>query len=171
MASRLLALHPQGPVEHVWVAEVSLGRTKSPAKLVKGVARAWHTYKPRLPLTVRGLRIELREGAEPPAWAAKLARDGQAAPGSSSSSSAARRQSRSGGGGNTGSRPARPSLQQAAAGPASELEEKGRSMSKGLLLALAARLAFLALPMLPIRGKRIAVLHKVRQPWPVPCPC
>ena len=54
-------------------------------------------------------------------------------------------------------------MQQAAAGAAAELEEKGRSMSRGLLLALAARLAFLALPMLPIRGKRISMLHKVLQ--------
>ena len=58
-------------MEHIWVTEVSLGRTKSAKKLVKGVARFWSTFRLKLPLTVRGLRIELREGRELPAWAAR----------------------------------------------------------------------------------------------------
>ena len=61
----------QGPVEHIWITEVSLGRTKSAKKLVKGVARFWSTFRLKLPLTVRGLRIELREGRELPAWAVR----------------------------------------------------------------------------------------------------
>ena len=58
-------------MEHIWVTEVSLGRTKSAKKLVKGVARFWSTFRLKLPLTVRGLRIELREGRELPAWAVR----------------------------------------------------------------------------------------------------
>ena len=63
----------QGPVEHIWVTEVSFGRTKSAKKLVKGVARFWSTFRLKLPLTIRGLQIELREGSELPAWAARCA--------------------------------------------------------------------------------------------------
>ena len=58
-------------MEHIWVMEVSLGRTKSAKKLVKGMARFWSTFRLKLPLTVRGLRIELREGSELPAWAVR----------------------------------------------------------------------------------------------------
>ena len=58
-------------MEHIWITEVSLGRTKSAKKLVKGVARFWSTFRLKLPLTVRGLRIELREGRELPAWAVR----------------------------------------------------------------------------------------------------
>ena len=58
-------------MEHIWIMEVSLGRTKSAKKLVKGVARFWSTFRLKLPLTVRGLRIELREGSELPAWAVR----------------------------------------------------------------------------------------------------
>lgn len=55
------------------MAEVSLGRTKSAKKLVKGVARFWSTFRLKLPLTIRGLQIELREGNELPAWAVRCA--------------------------------------------------------------------------------------------------
>ena len=58
-------------MEHIWITEVSLGRTKSAKKLVKGVARFWSTFRLKLPLTVRGLRIELREGRDLPAWAVR----------------------------------------------------------------------------------------------------
>jgi hypothetical protein len=60
-------------VEHIWVMEVSFGRTKSAKKLVKGVARFWSSARLKLPLTIRGLQIELREGNELPAWAARYA--------------------------------------------------------------------------------------------------
>lgn len=63
----------QGPVEHIYVTEVSFGRTKSAKKLVKGLARFWSTFRLKLPLTIRGLQIELREGSELPAWAARCA--------------------------------------------------------------------------------------------------
>ncbi len=68
----------QGPVEHIWVTEVSFGRTKSAKKLVKGVARFWSTFRLKLPLTIRGLQIELREGNDLPAWAARCARQSPA---------------------------------------------------------------------------------------------
>ena len=63
----------QGPVEHIWVTEVSFGRTKSAKKLVKGVARFWSTFRLKLPLTIRGVQIEVREGSDLPAWAVRFA--------------------------------------------------------------------------------------------------
>lgn len=60
-------------MEHIWVTEVSFGRTKSAKKLVKGVARFWSSARLKLPLTIRGLQIELREGNELPAWAVRCA--------------------------------------------------------------------------------------------------
>ena len=60
-------------MEHIWVTEISFGRTKSAKKLVKGVARFWSSARLKLPLTIRGLQIELREGNELPAWAVRYA--------------------------------------------------------------------------------------------------
>ncbi len=128
-----LLLCKQGPVEHIWIAEVSLGRTKSATKLVKGVAKAWSTYKPRLPLTVRGVRIELREGQDLPAWALRAPKKEIRPP---------------------------PKTAKAAAA-VTELEDKGKSVSRGLMIALAARLAFVALPVLPVRVKNVSLAHKV----------
>jgi hypothetical protein len=123
----------QGPIEHIWISEVSLGRTKSATKLVKGVAKAWSTYKPRLPLTVRGVRIELREGEDVPPWAVRGPKKEARAP----------------------SKPAK------AAAAGNDAEDKGKSVSRGLFIALAARLAFVALPVLPVRVKNVSFAHKV----------
>jgi hypothetical protein len=132
----------QGPVEHIWIGEVSLGRTKSATKLVKGVAQAWSSYRPRLPLTVRGLRIELREGSAAPDWAAK-------AP----------------------AKEKKPPVKGATAQlPVLDAEEKGRSMSQALLMALAARAAFAALPGLPVRVKKLSLVHKVHCSFCAPAP-
>lgn len=112
---------------------MSLGRTKSATKLVKGVARAWTTYKPRLPLTVRGVRIELREGEGLPDWALKAPQTETRGP---------------------------PKIAKATMA-VSDLEEKGKSVSRGLVIALAARLAFVVLPALPVRVKNVSFAHKV----------
>ncbi|KAL0030048.1 hypothetical protein WJX79_003167 [Trebouxia sp. C0005] len=47
----------QGPVSHIWISEVSLGRSRSAAK----VAQAAMSWQFRLPFTVRSLTIELRD--------------------------------------------------------------------------------------------------------------
>ena len=60
-------------MEHIWITEVSFGRTKSAKKLVKGVARFWSTFRLKLPLTIRGVQIEVREGSHLPAWAVRSA--------------------------------------------------------------------------------------------------
>lgn len=130
----------QGPLEHIWIAELSFGRTKSAIKLVKGVAKAWTMYRPRLPLTVRGLRMELREGSEVPEWvvkAAQAASEKRAPPAKA------------------------PPLKGGPSAGGIDAEERGKSMSRGLLLALAARLAFVTLPALPVRVKKVSMVHKV----------
>ncbi|KAL0047867.1 hypothetical protein WJX82_001975 [Trebouxia sp. C0006] len=47
----------QGPVSHIWISEVSLGRSRSAAK----VAQAAMSWQFRLPFTIRSLTIELRD--------------------------------------------------------------------------------------------------------------
>ncbi|KAL0027199.1 hypothetical protein WJX77_002651 [Trebouxia sp. C0004] len=47
----------QGPLSHIWISEVSLGRSRSAAK----VAQAAMSWQFRLPFTVRSLTIELRD--------------------------------------------------------------------------------------------------------------
>ena len=112
---------------------MSLGRTKSATKLVKGVAKAWSNYKPRVPLTVRGVVIELREGEDLPEWALRAPKKDIRPP---------------------------PKAAKAAAA-VTELEDKAGSVSRGLMMALAARLAFVALPVLPVRIKNVSLAHKV----------
>ena len=54
-------------MEHIWITEVSLGRTKSAKKLVKGRgALLVHLQAQAAADGARGLRIELREGSEMP---------------------------------------------------------------------------------------------------------
>ena len=51
----------QGPIAHVWISEVSLGHSRSAAK----VARAAMSWQFRVPFTVRNLTVELRDGSVP----------------------------------------------------------------------------------------------------------
>ena len=50
----------QGAYADVWVEEISLGRARGARKLYDGIARAATTWKWRLPLTVRGVRVVVR---------------------------------------------------------------------------------------------------------------
>ena len=50
----------QGACADVWVEEISLGRTRGARTLYDGIAGAGATWKWRLPLTVRGVRVVVR---------------------------------------------------------------------------------------------------------------
>lgn len=55
-----------------------------------------------------------------------------------------------------------------------ELEERSRSVSRNLLVALTARVAFFLLPFLPLRIKNLSVISKVAdcsQLLPSACAC
>ena len=55
-----------------------------------------------------------------------------------------------------------------------ELEERSRSVSRNLLVALTARVAFFLLPFLPLRIKNLSVISKVAdcsQLSPSACAC
>ena len=54
----------QGPVAHVHISEVSLGRSNTASKALQGVAKAASTRHFKVPFSIRGMKIELRDAAE-----------------------------------------------------------------------------------------------------------
>lgn len=59
-----LPSYVQGPVARVHISEVSLGRSHTASKALQGVAKAASTRHFKVPFSIRGVRIELRDAAE-----------------------------------------------------------------------------------------------------------
>lgn len=62
--------------------------------------------------------------------------------------------------------PEKPKKAKPAKAELNELEERSRSVTRSLLIALAARVAFFLLPFLPLRIKNLLVVSKVRSQPP-----
>ena len=51
----------QGLVEHVWIEQVSLGRSNSLGKVAEGIAKAVSTFDIKFPFNIRGVTVQLRQ--------------------------------------------------------------------------------------------------------------
>ncbi len=63
MSSRMFV---QGPVARVRLRELSFGRSASAKKAAAGVANAVTSFRPRIPLNLRGVEVQLRVPPPPP---------------------------------------------------------------------------------------------------------